>query len=231
MGRAANSKTLAADGPDFRIVGPSAIPITGSHQVPRPLTREEIKEYVDLHVEAAKKSVEVAGFDGVEIHMANGYLLDQFLQETANQRTDEYGVSVQNRVRFPLDVVDAIADAIGADRIGVRVSPWGTYQGMRMDDPIPTFSHLASQLAERQPSLAYIHAIEPRISCDVDQTAGESESNDFLREIWGPRPFIAAGGFTRKEAIEAVEEKGGLVAFGRLFISNVCPLQLFVSGC
>ena len=87
--------------------------------------------------------------------MTNGYLLNQNFQATANQRTDEYGGLIENRVRFPLDVVDAVAKTISVDGVEVRVSPRGRFQGMRMDDPIPTFSYLASQLAVRHLSLAY----------------------------------------------------------------------------
>jgi len=96
--------------------------------VPRELTGAELKEYVELYTKAAKNAIE-AGFDGVEIHAANGYLLDQFLQSVSNNRTDEYGGSVQNRLRFPLEVIDSVVKAVGAERTAVRVSPWSDFQG------------------------------------------------------------------------------------------------------
>jgi len=96
--------------------------------VPRELTVAELGEYVQLYSKAASNAIE-AGFDGVEVHAANGYLLDQFLQTTTNERTDEYGGSVDNRVRFPLEVINAVVETIGAERTAVRVSPWSKYQG------------------------------------------------------------------------------------------------------
>ena len=88
----------------------------------------EIKEYVQLYANAARNAIK-AGFDGVEVHAANGYLLDQFLQTVSNHRTDEYGGSLENRLRFPLEVVDAVAKTVGAERTAVRISPWSNFQG------------------------------------------------------------------------------------------------------
>ena len=96
---------------------------------PRELTKKEIKEYIELYAQAAKNAINEAGFDGVEIHGANGYLVDQFLQDVSNQRTDEYGGSVEARSRFGLEVVDAVVDAVGTHRTGIRVSPWSKFQG------------------------------------------------------------------------------------------------------
>jgi NADPH2 dehydrogenase len=116
------------------VVGASPILISGptvagdEHVLPRELSVAEIKEYVQLYTQAAKNAIE-AGFDGVEVHAANGYLLDQFLQSVSNKRTDEYGGSIQNRLRFPLEVIDSVVNAIGAERTGVRMSPWGNFQG------------------------------------------------------------------------------------------------------
>ena len=90
---------------------------------------KEIKEYVQLHATAAENAVLKAGFDGVEIHAANGYLPDQFLQTNSNTRTDEYGGSIENRVRFVLEIADAVVKAVGANKVGIRLSPWATYQG------------------------------------------------------------------------------------------------------
>lgn len=123
----------------------------------------EIQEYVDLYATAAQNAIR-AGFDGVEIHGANGYLIDQFLQDTCNKRTDVYGGSIENRCRFALDVVDVVVRAIGADRVGFRVSPWSPFQDMRMADPRPTFTYLVRRLAELHPDLAYLHAVEARVA-------------------------------------------------------------------
>lgn len=126
LGRVADRSVLKQEG-DFDVVGPSPIPLTNS-VTPRALTVAEIKEYVQLYAKAARNAIE-AGFDGVEVHAANGYLLDQFLQSESNKRTDEYGGSIENRLRFPLEVVDAVVKSVGAERTGVRISPWSEFQG------------------------------------------------------------------------------------------------------
>ncbi len=120
---------LAAGNPSYPYVSASAIPLsTRPSDVPRPLTVEEIHEYPQLFAQASLNAIE-AGFDGVEIHGANGYLLDQFTQDISNHRTDEYGGSIENSTRLSLEVIDAVVKAIGAERTGYRVSPWNTYQG------------------------------------------------------------------------------------------------------
>ena len=103
--------------------------LTGKSKPPRPLTEAEIKDYIAAYAKAASNAVHGAGFDGVEIHNANGYLLDQFLQTTSNKRTDRWGGDEEGRSRFSREVVDAVVDAVGEDRVGIRVSPWSTYQG------------------------------------------------------------------------------------------------------
>jgi len=148
VGRAADPDVLQREG-GHPLVAPSPIPLTPASQndassssssssltppsapppVPHALTVEEIGEYVRLFATAAENAVLRAGFDGVEIHGANGYLVDQFVQSNANSRTDAYGGSVRNRARFVLEVVGAIAEAVGADRVGIRLSPWSTFQG------------------------------------------------------------------------------------------------------
>ena len=129
-GRAARPEGLRKMGP-YDVVGPSPIPIAESERYAnlRPLTVKEIKEYVQLYATAASNAVHGAGFDGVEIHGANGYLIDQFLQDVSNKRTDEYGGSIENRARFALEVVDAVVQKIGAEKTGIRFSPWSTYNG------------------------------------------------------------------------------------------------------
>ncbi|KAK0455301.1 uncharacterized protein EV420DRAFT_1272875 [Desarmillaria tabescens] len=223
LGRSADPKVLAAGNPSLSYVSASAIPLSTrpSNVTPRPMTVDEIQEYTQLFAQASLNAIE-AGFDGVEIHGANGYLLDQFTQDVSNYRTDEYGGSIENRTRFPLEVVDAVVKAIGEERTGYRVSPWNTYQDMTMADPKPTFSYLTNEIKRRYPNFAYLHAVEPRIVGSTFRDEHEirpQEENDFLRNLWAPKPFISSG--HRKEtAIEAADEKGDLVAFGRLFISN-----------
>ncbi|KAE9405238.1 NADH:flavin oxidoreductase/NADH oxidase [Gymnopus androsaceus JB14] len=222
LGRTAKLEELHAEDPSLPYVSASDIPLP-NYPTPRPLTIDEIAEYTELFATAAKNSIE-AGFDGVEIHGANGYLIDQFTQDVSNKRTDAYGGSIENRCRFALQVVDKVVQAIGAERTGIRLSPWATIQGMGMDDPRPTFTYLAQQIKHLHPSLAYIHVIQPRINgnFDVDKTRPEA-SNDFLREIWHPKRFITAGGYKPETAFAVAEKyknEGELVAFGRYFLST-----------
>ena len=130
-GRVAHPEVLEEEG-GYPYVAPSPIAVSArpaGSPPPRALTLSEIDKYVDLHVQAARNAVDLAGFDGVEIHAANGVLIDQFLQDVTNTRTDEYGGSIENRSRFGLRVVDGIVKAIGEAKTGVRLNPWGTYQG------------------------------------------------------------------------------------------------------
>ncbi|PPQ70249.1 hypothetical protein CVT24_013074 [Panaeolus cyanescens] len=221
LGRAANAPTLKEEGLPF--VAPSPIAITNSKDTPRALTIPEIQEYVQDYVQAAKNAME-AGFDGVELHFANGYLPDQFLQDVSNHRTDEYGGSIENRCRFPLEVVNAVAEAVGEDRTALRISPWSTFQSMGMKDPVPQFSHFVNALKISHPNLSYLHVVEPRVSGSVTHSPQPEshESNDFLRRIWAPKVLISAGGYTREKAIDRAEQSEGveLIGFGKLFIAN-----------
>lgn len=226
IGRVASPSVLEANNPPLPLVGPSNIPATG-HANPRALTVDEIQEYVQLFARAAENAVHRAGFDGVELHGANGYLLDQFLQDTSNDRTDKYGDSVENRSRFMLEAVDAVARAVGPERTALRLSPWSKFQDMGMKDPVPQYTHLITTLSEAHPSLAYIHVVEPRINGDVDREHAAHESNDFIRALWKGRPYVTAGGYMAQSAIAAAERGSELVAFGRYYISNPdLPLKL-----
>ncbi|KAK0227617.1 FMN-linked oxidoreductase [Armillaria fumosa] len=220
LGRAANPKVLASKG--FSYVSASDIKLSAATVSPRPLTVEDIQEYVQLYAQAARNAI-IAGFDGVEVHGANGYLLDQFTRDVSNNRTDTYGGSLENRVCFPLEVVDAVVEAVGPERVGYRISPWNTVLDMKMDDPKPTFTYLASQLKVRQPRLAYLHVVEPRVVGMYDRKdadIGKHEENDCIRSVWAPKPFISAGGHNRVSAIDAAEHRGDLIAFGRHFTAN-----------
>ncbi|KAG6907361.1 hypothetical protein DXG01_009214 [Tephrocybe rancida] len=234
LGRAADPSVLASESESsgtpnaepYPFVSASDVPEAGK-LAPRPLSVDEIKEYTSYYARAAQNAVHQAGFDGVEVHGANGYLIDQFLQDVSNRRTDAYGGSVEGRSRFALEVVDAVVRAVGPERTAIRLSPWSQFQDMGMSDPIPQFSHLVTSLRDAHPSLAYIHVVEPRVSGNADREHAAHESNNFLREIWGERPYISAGGHTEKTAVQAAERNTELTAFGRYYISNPdLPLRL-----
>ncbi|KAG8977233.1 hypothetical protein FRC05_002233 [Tulasnella sp. 425] len=219
-----------------RLLAPSPISIPGDgseyeegdHRVPEEMAKEDLKRVVGQYVAAAKSAVEEAGFDGVEIHAANGYLVDQFIQSVSNQRTDEYGGSIENRARFPLEIVQAIAEAIGQERTAIRFSPYSTFQSMRMPDPVPQFAYLTQELRDRFPDLAYIHFIEGRVHGNSDVASTIPETSDVFREIWQEKDtergkqsvFLTAGGWSPENAAKFVREKGGAVVFGRAFIGN-----------
>ncbi|KAJ6541576.1 FMN-linked oxidoreductase [Mycena capillaripes] len=201
-------------------VSASDVAMTGETK-PRPLTVEEIKEYTELYAQAASNAVHKAGFDGVEIHGANGYLIDQFLHDRSNIRTDAYGGSIENRARFALEMTEAVVKAVGQKKTAFRVSLWGTWQGTRNGEPKPTYAYLVKQLRDRYPDLAYFHVVEPRVDgSETLETIKAGHSNDFIREIWGKKPLISAGGYTRETALAVAEEKGDLVAFARPYIAN-----------
>lgn len=188
--------------------------------VPRALETREIPALVERYVQAARNAL-AAGFDGVEIHSANGYLLEQFLQSRTNQRTDAYGGSVANRCRLVLEITEAIAAACGAQRVGIRLSPYGVANDSGEADPMPLYSHLIQALDAL--GLSYLHLIEPRASGagqrEVDHQNVPSAARLF-RPLWSGR-LIAAGNF-RGDTANAMLAAGDAdaIAFGRLFISN-----------
>ncbi|KAJ7233648.1 hypothetical protein C8J57DRAFT_1090393, partial [Mycena rebaudengoi] len=212
MGRSATAPELADPNVDFDLVSASAIPLPGRTIRPRALTVPEIHEYIQMFATAAENAVNKAGFDGVEIDAANGYFLDAFLQDTANRRTDEYGGSQQNRCRIVLETVAATSQLVGESKVGVIISPWSTYQGMLMEDPILTFSYLVQSLRGSFPNLGYLHIVEPRTegptSVEWDEH-NRHHSNEFIRTIWGlTRTLISAGGYNRESAIAQVVKTG-----------------------
>jgi NADPH2 dehydrogenase len=219
MGRAANPKILEAEG-SGNLTGPSALPMAADAPIPRALTEDEVHIYIKEYVQAAQNAI-YAGFDGVEIHAANGYLIHQFLEETSNQRTDGWGGDVAKRSRFLLEVTKAVTKEIGSHRVGVRLSPWNLFQGMCQTDPVPQYSHAVRAL--RGLDLAYLSLIESRINGIDDSVA--TGSLDFLIEIWGKSSAILlCGGFTAQNAAQVVEKEAGradvAVMFARLFTSN-----------
>ncbi|KWU44494.1 NADH:flavin oxidoreductase/NADH oxidase [Rhodotorula sp. JG-1b] len=222
LGRAADPSNLKKEA-NADVVSASDIPFEGGAK-PRPLSKQEIQDYVNYYARAAKLFVEEAGGDGVEIHNANGYLLDQFLQSVSNNRTDEYGGSIENRARFPLEVARAVTDAVGADRVGIRLSPYSSFQGMKMKTTQgikETFSYFVEQLRQRHPEMAYVHAVESRIAGNATVDVDDAETLDFLHDIWAPRPFLIAGGFDAETAPVAADKYSNtVVVMGRYFISN-----------
>jgi N-ethylmaleimide reductase len=208
-------------------VAPSVVPFeglvvtrNGSVQASphRALGIEEIPSLVEEFRNAARNA-RAAGFDGVEIHGANGYILDQFLQDGTNKRTDAYGGPIENRARLLFEVLDATAEVWGEDRVGVRLSPNSTYNSMYDSNPEATFGYVAGRLNPY--TLAYLHVIEPRVKGIETITEGQPPvASALLRNIYN-RNILAAGGFD-PESAEAIIEKGDadMVAFGRYFISN-----------
>lgn len=183
---------------------------------PRALATDEIPDIVEQFRQGAENA-RAAGFDGVEIHAANGYLLDQFLRSGSNTRTDEYGGSAENRARLPLAVVDAVVEVWGADRTGIRVSPTGSFNAMHDDDPATTFGTFARHLAERE--LAYIEVVED--SFQGNHASGRPEP--VISAIRGAFPgvYIANGAYTAAEARERIDRRlCDAVTFGRPMIAN-----------
>jgi N-ethylmaleimide reductase len=199
---------------EVRALLPSG-PAIGS--MPRAIKLLEIPGLVDEYRKGAERA-KVAGFDGVEVHAANGYLIDQFLQDNSNQRTDAYGGTVENRTRFLLEVVEAVTSVWGSDRVGVRIGPSNKFGGMGDSAPDVTFPYVARALARF--GLAYLHVIEPRVTGNVSDDAQQPVAAGQLRPLFGG-PVIAAGGFNA-EGADAILTRGDtdLVAFGRHFLAN-----------
>ncbi len=206
------------------VVAPSAVAASGEmvtaagkqpHPVPRAMTEADLGKARDEFVQAARNAI-AAGFDGVELHGANGYLLEQFLNPASNVRTDAYGGSVEKRCRFVLEVAQAVADAIGGGKVGIRLSPYGVNGGMTPYAEIdPTYTYLTEKLAST--GLQYIHVVDhsamgaPPVSADLKAA---------MRKAW-PRTVIVCGGFDRAKAEAALAEgTADLVAFGRPLLAN-----------
>ena len=202
--RAAKVKTFLEDGKGF-----------AETSAPRRLEEGELAGIVNDYARAAERAVE-AGFDGVEIHGANGYLIDQFLKDGVNDRTDRYGGSIENRVRFMSEVVDAVTGAIGAGRTGIRLSPFSGANDAMDSDPMATFGHAIERLSGR--GLAFLHMVE-------GQTGGPRD----LQEGWSIEAlrakfdgaYVANNGYDRAMAMEAVESgRAEAIAFGKPYIAN-----------
>lgn len=215
LGRTADKEGAESEGQTVK--APSAIAASPDGPIPEALTEEEIQQYIRDYAQAARNAIE-AGFDGVEVHNANGYLPHQFLEEVSNQRTDHWGGSVEKRSRFGIAVVKAVVEAVGAERVGIRLSPYFKGYGMNAVDPTEQFTYFVKEL--KKFDIAYLHLVEGR----YDGAKEERDSVRFLAEVWGKeKPLLIAGGFNAESAKEVVKEYDGfklVVVFGRHFIAN-----------
>jgi N-ethylmaleimide reductase len=184
----------------------------------RALEKSEIPGVVEEYGKAVERA-KSAGFDGVEVHAGNGYLIDQFLQDGSNKRTDEYGGSIENRARLLFEVVEAMVSAWTNDRVGVRITPHGTFNAMSDSDPEALHAHVAEGL--NLFGLAYLHIIEPRMSGYLLIKEGQPPvATQRARKLFTGK-ILANGGFEPKSAAAAIEQgDADAISFGRYFISN-----------
>ena len=189
------------------VPGPDGVPVETA--LPREITLAEIPALLAEYAHAARNAI-AAGMDGVELHCASGYLINQFLNPASNHRTDAYGGVVENRIRFPIEVLRALAEAIGADRVGFRISPGNPYNGMDPSDPAATFAPFVK--AADDLGLAYLHV--------VDMGLADLDTLSLLRENWSGKMITNNG--LRAETAQAVLDAGraDAVSFGRGFIAN-----------
>ena len=219
-----------------RVVGPSAVAAPGKmytdaqgeqpFPVPDEMTEADIETAIREYGDASTKA-KAAGFDGVELHGANGYLIEQFLSTTSNQRSDRWGGSVENRIRFALAAVDAAVSAIGSDRVGIRLSPYGVFNGSAPDAQTDAvYLALVTELDKR--NIAYVHLVD-HSSMGAPKPKPELFA-DIRKAFRGA--IILAGGFGDLAAAEkALEEKrGDLIAFGRAFLANPSLPEKLASG-
>ena len=218
-----------------RVLGPSAIAAAGEiytdaegmkpHPTPEPMTDADIKTAIAEFGTAARNAV-AAGADGVELHAANGYLLEQFIRPTSNQRTDSYGGSIENRARFVLEAAKAAIAAIGADKVGIRLSPYGTFNDMPdYPEMASDYAYLAAKLNEL--GLVYVHLVDhsPMGAPEVPAAIKQTIRKEFKRSL------ILSGGYDAQRAEKELEDKAcDLVAVGRPFLSNPDLVARWTSG-
>lgn len=217
------------------VVAPSAVQAAGQmytdtqgpqdHTVPREMTLEDVAQARQEYVHAATRAIE-AGFDGVELHAANGYLMNQFLNPGSNQRADDYGGTPENRNRFVLETAAAVADAIGAGRVGVRVSPWGVFNDLAPFEGMDAqYTALAQGLGGL--GLAYLHLVD---HSSMGTPEVPQALKDALREVFSGA-FLLSGGYDLERAnADLGAGRGDLVAFGRPFLANSDLLERFRRG-
>ena len=194
---------------------------------PRALELEEIPKIIEQYRIGAKNALE-AGFDGVEIHSANGYLLDQFLQDNSNHRSDIYGGSVENRARLLLELTEAIVDVWGSDRVGVRLSPSGTFNSMYDSNRAETFGYAVKEL--NRFNLAYLHLVAPRVEGFGTAEDQPDLGANFFRPIYNGT-IITAGSYSFETGNQAIASGyADLVAFGRIYIANPDLVERFAAN-
>jgi N-ethylmaleimide reductase len=200
------------------------------YETPKAMTTEDIAHLL-MDFELAAKNAKAAGFDGVEIHSANGYLLDQFLQDKTNQRSDGYGGSIDNRIRLLGEVIESVAKVYPSDRIGVRLSPYGSFNDIADSDPIALFNAVIQKLNGYH--LSYVHMIEPRSTSagGNDQVNTEAPiTSEIFRAAYQGK-FISAGGYDQAMGEAALEaDLADAIAYGRLYISNPDLAERFEQG-
>ncbi|KAK6460752.1 NAPDH dehydrogenase [Scheffersomyces coipomensis] len=238
LGRVGNPKLLKEAGLPF--IAPSPVYVTDeskklAEEVGNPLrslTEEEIQDIIHVQYPKAAINALAAGFDYIEIHSAHGYLLDQFLQPSTNQRSDKYGGSIENRARIVLEIIDVLLPIVGADRLAIRLSPWAKFQNMKAEEdvvhPITTFSYVINELQKRADvgnQLAYISLVEPRVQASYDvEKENQVGDNAFASSIWKGN-FIKAGNYTYdapefSTLLNDIEDNRTLVGFSRYYVSN-----------
>lgn len=205
-------------------VAPSAIKLPGQiytyegmqdFQTPRALSIQEIQDIIEDYVKAAQNAID-AGFDGVEIHGANGYLLDQFLRDGTNKRKDKYGSNIENRSRLLTEVIEAVSDKIGSDKVGVRLSPSGTFNGMSDSNPQEHFGYVAKRLNDF--NLAYLHIVDA-LEGDIRHGADVVDLSIIRKAYKGL--LIVCGGYTKERGDKTLQNhQADAIAYGNLFISN-----------
>ena len=218
-----------------RVLGPSAVVAAGemytdaegpkAHPAPQEMTEADIKAAIREYVQAAKNA-RTAGFDGVELHGANGYLLEQFIRPTSNQRADAYGGAIERRARFVLEVVKAVADAIGKDRVGIRLSPYGVFNDMPHYPALETdYAYLAKELSKL--GILYVHLVDH--SAMGAPAVPQSIKDTFRKEFKGA--LILSGGYdaARAEA-DLTAGKADLIAVGRPFLANPDLVERWKKG-
>jgi len=221
--------------PGAKVFGASAVQAPGKmytdaagmvdHPVPQEFTDAEVESTIEEYVQSAKLAIE-AGFDGVELHGANGYLIEQFLNVASNKRTDKWGGTIENRMRFAVEIAARTAKAIGAEKLGIRVSPYGVFNSMELDaDTDALYLALAKKLSEL--GLAYIHMV------DHSAQGAPKPSPELVKQMREAfkGTFILSGGYDEKRAEADLQEKrGDLVCFSHKFISNPTLVSKMKSG-
>ena len=231
-GRVAHPLNLPVGG---RVLAPSAVVAVGDmytdaegmkqNAMPEEMTEADIKSAIAEYVQGAKNAI-AAGFDGIELHAANGYLLEQFIRPNSNQRTDSYGGAIENRARFVLEVADAVIDAIGKEKVGIRLSPFGVFNDMPLYDAMESdYSYLAQQLNARQ--LVYIHLVD-------HSSMGAPKVPDTIKAIFRSEfkgSLILSGGYdaTRADS-DIVSAKSDLIAVGKPFLANPDLVERWKAG-